>query len=289
MANNDRVRRGLVFVGAALLAACSLLSLPETNGTGSAGSDAASTPDGSTPPAPPPPPGEGGSDAGADAGAYVAEVLADSPITYLRLEETTGPQLKDQKGAHDGTGKGAIDYGVPGVVGSALRFTGTSFNRIELGDAFDFAANTPFTIELWSSVEQCDQQYRRIFWKKNGNDGWAMSVHGTTNNGNPQCVLDFVAQNATAVQAIVSTAIPMNTWKHVVVTFDGQTLTLYIDGSPGGVMAKPTNMIDTDGGLTVGEIDTGYNPYRGPVDEIALYDKALTPARIVAHRAASGR
>jgi hypothetical protein len=84
-------------------------------------------------------------------------------------------------------------------------------------------------------------------------------------------------------------ALTTGVWKYVVVTFDGITLTLYIDGQSQDSSATPIVSIPaTTNGFVLGGRNGGnFLHYAGVIDEVAVYDKALSPARIDAHRRAA--
>ena len=71
------------------------------------------------------------------------------------------------------------------------------------------------------------------------------------------------------------------TWLHVAATFDGQQIKLYVDGVLDAVMAAAGLQIGSNGnGLGIGAQDDGDKPYSGAVDQVHLYDFALTQAEI---------
>lgn len=261
---------------AGTLGACSLLSLPESNGSPEAGTAAGEggvTPDGADGDARAPT-----SSSDASSGAYAAEVLADNPVAYLRLEESKGPTLRDERGALDAAAMGVVELGVPGVVGRAARLPGTDNSFLDLGDAFDLSNDAPFSIEVWAYVELVDSVYRRLFWKGSSQvGGWYSAIQGAE-------VLNFSAVRAGQVELQVTyNPLGRNVWRHVVFTYDGAALKLYVDGRVASTANGSTNIPDTTSSLRVGESETGFNPFKGVVDELAFYDKALPADRVKAH------
>jgi hypothetical protein len=74
-------------------------------------------------------------------------------------------------------------------------------------------------------------------------------------------------------------------WHFVVGVYDGSFLRLYIDGVQVGTPAAATGAMSVDHtlGLTVSE-DIG-SPMTGDVDEVAVWNKALTAAQIATFHA----
>ena len=91
---------------------------------------------------------------------------------------------------------------------------------------------------------------------------------------------------------------PGNDWKHVVLTYDGLAAdtpaTLYVDGV---AQASQTNVLYTPNSGQPLRIAAGRTPqdpapaelYAGAIDEVAVYNVALTQAVVAAHFQLSGR
>ena len=78
------------------------------------------------------------------------------------------------------------------------------------------------------------------------------------------------------------TASPVNAWTHVALTYDGATLRLYVNGTQVATPATTGAIQATDSPLWIG----GNNPYgeyfQGLIDEVRVYNRALTQADIQA-------
>ena len=75
--------------------------------------------------------------------------------------------------------------------------------------------------------------------------------------------------------------ISLNTWHHIAVTYDGTTLAIYVDGVLDASALKSLGTIDSV--LSMGKaISGGWTPFNGLIDEVELFDRALTEAEIKA-------
>lgn len=80
-------------------------------------------------------------------------------------------------------------------------------------------------------------------------------------------------------------ALPINTWKHVAATYDGTALRVYIDGRAAGSRSFTGRTCVNTEPLAVGAKD---NPAKGlleafwdgRLDEVRIYDRALSPTEI---------
>ena len=77
------------------------------------------------------------------------------------------------------------------------------------------------------------------------------------------------------------TPLPLNTWTHVAFTSDGSTTKIYIDGQlvAQGVQIFPDNAgVD----LSIGRRSDSFRFFRGKLDEVEIYNRALSAAEIQA-------
>jgi hypothetical protein len=89
--------------------------------------------------------------------------------------------------------------------------------------------------------------------------------------------------------------VPLNAWTHVAATYDGSTISLYINGIldatlpySGGIYPGTDNMAI---GANVGGMGSGgmAGPFAGMIDEVSLYNRALSPPEIKAIYSAGTR
>jgi hypothetical protein len=115
-----------------------------------------------------------------------------------------------------------------------------------------------------------------IIYQRSPTDGWNLRMY----NG---------ADTATSVN-LTAGPYTVGQWQHFVVTFDGTTARMYLNGTLAGSQGlagtyEPNS--DPTIGLGLGGVINGTeNPFTGGIDEFALYDTVLTPAQITAHHQA---
>jgi len=101
--------------------------------------------------------------------------------------------------------------------------------------------------------------------------------------GKLQFVKDRIQLIVTSTQAV-----PLTGWHHVVCTKTGATVKQYIDGvDVTGTITNATLVSNSGGFLFFGSDNNanfgGSEPFVGYLDEIAVYNRVLTPAEVLAH------
>jgi hypothetical protein len=287
------VRLAAALCGMALstggLAACSLLlSTDDLSGAGALPDGA----DASTSDAPPadarPVEADAGakdadaSDASLDAGnPYVLAVLSDAPVLYLRLEDSSGVLARDVNGEAKASYYGNFRLGAEGVFpGSrAIELDGGLGGVVAL-EAFDFSGTKPFTLEAWFRPTAYDQVYRFVTnLDAPKADGLRQELGVWTQTDHYFELERFVEGEKRTVRTSLPT---LGEFHHIVATYDGGLLYLYVDTQLAGATAdaRPSHAV---GELWFGSLDRYYGTVIGVLDEVAVYDKALPVMRVVAH------
>jgi hypothetical protein len=224
--------------------------------------------------------------------SYKTVIIADSPLVYLQLGETTGAVATDVMGAHDGTitlGAG-LSQGVPGaIVGSsdgAVSFTHLGAGRIDLSlPTINTTPGTDVSVEFWMkwSGDPSDmmpfgfQSYSLLLWNSlSPNNAFGFN----TGNG------DLFGIQGSPVLAFA------NRWVHVVAVLrnaatpsDISSSKLYIDSATQVSSQTATPLAATASSalrISSWPQSTSYL-FDGSIDEFAVYNFALTPHQIAQH------
>jgi hypothetical protein len=83
---------------------------------------------------------------------------------------------------------------------------------------------------------------------------------------------------------VTANALPLNVWSHVLMRYDGSSLSLWVNGTQVGDTAA-TLALNTLGnsGISVGVSDQAngwWDPYQGKIDDIGIWNRALTQQEI---------
>ena len=217
-------------------------------------------------------------------GGYPAVVQSHTPIGYWRLNETSGTTAADSSGnGRSGTYTGgytlAQTTALVGDEGTAVTLNGTSgYVNIPSSTAFD--VSTTFTLEAWikpTAVAIAQGVVNRQGWyclRIGSPSAGAYSVRDRNAQGP-----DFVGPPLTA-----------GVWYHVVFAKPDNTLAnsrLYVNGVAYAPSAVTGGWAPLTGAfaLQIGVVDAG-EFYGGVVDEVAIYNYALTAQQVADHYAA---
>jgi hypothetical protein len=202
-----------------------------------------------------------------------------SGTVYYNLDAVTNGEVEDQSSNnYTGTVSGAI-YDANGRVYGCVRFDGVD-DFIDVG-SWDIDTGV-ISISAWFKADDFGVMDGRIISKANGvneNDHWWMI--STIDSGGTK--LRFrVKAGPTWTDTLIGTHTALNTgeWYHVVATFDGTNMGLYLNGvSVGTQVHSNPGALDTD--PTV-DIYIGNNPpganraFDGLIDEVKIFDYVLS-------------
>ncbi|MCK2216279.1 DUF6531 domain-containing protein [Actinomadura sp. ATCC 31491] len=206
---------------------------------------------------------------------YRSTVLDSDPIGYWRLGESSGSVSKDLGWLGDAHYNAGYTLGQPGALaGTADTAAGIPAART---DAINLPAGIIPTVGAWGSVET---------WFKTTGTGSIITVGGTwgsitnallqvTTDGKLSAAYHYDSARITSAQKVNDGA-----WHHAVLTAAGDLQTLYVDGTPAATRAAEIRYTEPEysqymnlGGVTAA------------IDEVAVYDRPLTPAEISRHYA----
>jgi hypothetical protein len=228
---------------------------------------------------------QGESDMSAIASATTDGMPIASPISWYKLDETSGTAAADASGnGNHGTVNGGAAWGT-GQFGGAADLNGTN-GYIALPSGLMSGADT-ITIAAWVNLDTVSN-WTRIF---DFGSGTSTSMFLTPRNGANGKIRFAIKNNGSSEQIIDGqSALPTGGWHHVAVTLNGSTGTLYVDGTQVGSNTSMTIKPSDLGATTQNWIGRSQypDPYLdGRVDDFRIYGQAL-PADEIAALAAPG-
>ena len=242
---------------------------------------------------------------------YEQAVLANRPIAFWRFNEPQGStRLIDlgSLGAHGEFEGDPIAFATPGAnpesTGSAVRGPGDSVALFRCGKHDFFHKPERLTVEGWvmlaSNTDGKGNEYQVIFSTREmeirGGGGLEIGVERSGRYSNTKNAL-FFSWPGLADWYCVGEGLTEDRWAHFAVTMDGADIQWYINGE-----ARETKIIKSifaprdpaDGGVleSGSEVILGKHPrdgrrfFYGSLDELAVFDRVLTPEQIRSHYSA---
>jgi hypothetical protein len=233
---------------------------------------------------------------------YGSNVLNSGPIAYWRLDELSGTIAHDGVGGNDGVYNSAT-LGVAGysVVDSdtAASFSGLNsyVGNINGAGAINFPGHSVFSLECWVNAPAGQNDEATIIAKGIGNVGTTRTEQFSVDVAGGAYRF-FTSRNGNIVEADATSG-PNGTWQHIVAVWDdqnilggGSNMYIYVNGNLEGQHATGGGANTTTSVVSIGSKHLGNDPnydgtFNGTVDEVAIYNTALSSATIQSHYAAA--
>ena len=201
-----------------------------------------------------------------------APAAGNGPVAAYSFDDGAGTIAGDATGnGHPGTVVGAT--WAAGKFGSALNFDGVS-SRVDLaplGKLYKLG----FTLEAWVKKSGLKKDVTVLgSWNSGGSGGpmiWSDWVSGRY----------FLTMNAGSANYLDSGQQPaVGDWQHLAATYDGSTARFFVNGTLVASRPFTGNVGDTDI-WRVGAYDANpFGFFDGLIDEVRIYDRALTASQI---------
>jgi chitodextrinase len=206
---------------------------------------------------------------------------------YSSIASSTTPRpevgLVAAYGFEEGTGSSASDisangnHGIingatwtTGKFGKALLFNGAG-SMVTINDSASLDLTTAMTLEAWVYPTALSTSWSDIIYKDP--DGYFLM--GTT----PQAQApDFGGSFASA--NVYGTKLPLNTWSHLAGSYDGTTMSFYLNGAIVSSRAQTGSVLVSAGSLFIGGDTASGQYWTGRIDEVRIYNRALSASEI---------
>jgi hypothetical protein len=200
-------------------------------------------------------------------------------IAHYRLDDGAGTIARDATGTYAGT-----------LVNGATWVAGRHAGGVGLDGTNDYvvlpnidAAGAGFTISAWVRSSTFPAGVDQRFVSKA--TGTSEQAHdwmlGHTNNGTNRLRFRLKTNGVTTTLIASTGELPLNTWYHATATYDGTRMRLYLNGVEVGFVAKTGAVaMNATVPLNLGRNPDGSNYMHGALDDVRIYNRALTPTEI---------
>ena len=216
-----------------------------------------------------------------------AQIVTDGLVSYWSLDEDDieGETVKDVWGGNDGTIQGEPQT-VDGKIGDVLDFGGNSHVDVPTTDSLNITGH--ITVEAWIKRSQSGAQHAIV--EQYGCVGDADAVGGFCLRVlNTNLICFYVLDNCGSGDAATGkTIIEDDTWYHVVATWDGKEIAIYVDGVLDATLPTERNPKERGMPLRIGAMgNNSSTQFNGTIDEVRVYNRALSEAEVGQNAAAT--
>lgn len=212
--------------------------------------------------------------------SYSSNVLALSPLRYYRLDDAAGNSAVDSSssalaGSYVNNPTLGVAGGLTGDPDTAITLTAASSQRISVPNNGLPTGNAAMSLGVLFKISALPAALQFLWGYGNtGTNHQALQVSVTT-AGKLQGDFGNLSTPITG-----ATTISLNAWHHAVMTWDGTTATLYLDGASQGSSTPGAQAIPAGPTINIGATSTPSNFFNGSIDEAFITGAALTGAQV---------
>jgi hypothetical protein len=220
----------------------------------------------------------GGTSGGAEAGpGPLADAEGDGPVAVFGFEEDSGKTVVDASGnGNHGKIKGAVRTG-DGRHGKALIFDGVD-DWVTVKHDASLNLSNGLTLEAWVYPLSQSKGNNAVMVKQ-APKAEAYALYAEEEGDLPASYINDGDYHGVAG----ANRLPADTWSHLVATYDGANQRLYVNGVQVAESPQTAMIRQSKGKLRIGGNSLGNEYFHGYIDEVRIYNRALTPDEVGAN------
>jgi hypothetical protein len=187
-------------------------------------------------------------------------------VAAYAFDEADGARVSDASG-NGNSGYIANAVWTEGHSGSALEFTGKGWVTLRAAQPLD--ATGEVTLQAWIYPTAPQTEWRDVISRENSDGDGAFS-------------LPVASTNAPREGWVVKEKVKLvpGRWSHLATTYDGRVQRLYVNGVLVAIRPQQRRKVSESGALHVGGSPVWGDRFKGKVDEVRVYNRALSAEEI---------
>lgn len=198
-------------------------------------------------------------------------------VAAYGFNEGSGTTVGDASGNNNtGTISGAT-WSTSGKFGKSLSFAAGANAYVRVADTASLHLTTGMTLEAWVNSSASSGSWRTVIFKERPG-GMTYSLYANNGSNRPDGQIYTTAER----ESVGTTQLALNTWVHLATTYDGSALKLYVNGTQVSSVAVSGPIVSSTGLLKIGGNAIWGEWFTGLIDEVRVYNRALSATEIQA-------
>ena len=230
-------------------------------------------------------------------GSTVKSGRTNHLVRHWRFDEGAGGATMEKQSGKVCDIGGVEAYWRPGVSGTCLSFDSYS-SVVALPAPHSPQLKEEFTVSAWIAIQEYPFHLAAIVDHMDGNKGYLLGVNATGQ-------IEFKIGNGDSVHSVITERVPLYEWVHVAaIAKSGADAVVYLNGKPVATATNAVAFVDaTNADLSIGMTHSVRQfplfaeravtrqfrttmAFSGLIDEVQLFDKALSESEVSAVHAA---
>lgn len=201
-------------------------------------------------------------------------------VAAYNFNEGAGTAINDLSGNGNLGNIFQATWYTTGKYGKALAFDGSN-DYVSVADSSSLDLTNRMTLEAWVRPT-ANSGWRTVMLKENGNElAYGLYARENTNRASGWLRIN-PSSSSQSVATSTQNALPLNAWSHLALTYDGSVMRIYVNGVQRATKNMSGNMFTSSGPLKFGGNAIWSEYFAGQLDEIRIYNRALTASEIQA-------
>jgi PKD repeat protein len=221
--------------------------------------------------------GPAGTNTKTQTGYVKVSTVASSLVAAYNFEEASGSVVVDASGkGNHGTISGAKRTS-SGKYGKALVFDGVD-DWVTINDSASLDLNTGMTLEAWVYPTATMSGWRTVILKEDSGSG-VYYLYANSGTNQPAGIVETSDNGEQMTSG--RTPLSVNKWTHLAVTYNGQYQRLYVNGVEVAAQPQTGAIVNySNGVLRIGGTSIWNEFFKGRIDEIRIYNRALSASEV---------
>jgi len=167
---------------------------------------------------------------------------------------------------------------VDGRYGWALDFDGVD-DYVDIPESNSLDHGSQVTVSAWVMGYEFDSGDYDVFYDDGAGLGSGLTLYWHINGH-----LTWLVENSTGSYEMTKYYnVENDTWYHLVGTYDGSEMKFFVNGDLKDSTSQTGNIMNYDVGSTIGRRADWGNYHNGKIDEVRIYNRALSSSEIQAY------